>query len=184
MDYMFAIYKTRLTRVSENHTRRRNIPLPIGDRRSYIPFIYLIFKLIQTIPKTAMSDATRLSLHVELLGFRTQAVYPEYLDLPESTELRVQMSPFNLLSNLIRSKRAKRTRKAAGIGYPFSRNDSVDLVGEDLTYLAFSLHGDARSGYISLSLSHRHAWKLIDSLRRRSKTLTSMRREIFISQDH
>lgn len=94
---------------------------------------------MQTSATDGMSDETKLIIHEALLNFRTQAVYPIYLDLAETTELKFQMSPVNFLKNLIESRRAKRTSDVGRIGYPFHRNDSLKEASVELAHPGVSL---------------------------------------------
>lgn len=75
-----------------------------------------------------MSDATNLFIHEALSRVRSQAMYPEYLDRPGSTELRFPVSSHDLLQNVIRSRRAKQALKLGRIGYPFHRDDDIEVV--------------------------------------------------------
>lgn len=97
------------------------------------------------------------------MKIRTKAFYPEYLDQLESTELRFQMSPNNLLKNLIGARRAKQASKLGRVGYPEQRNDPVELVrtwlerfAQFLIFLSMCLRIDSRFQQPEHSLSIWH----------------------------
>lgn len=86
-----------------------------------------------------LSWEVSLFMHKVLERVRMQSAYPITLDMPEVKESRSHMSPYDLLRNLITLKRARRGVKLSRLGFPWSRDDPVELYVGDLTSFASSL---------------------------------------------
>lgn len=95
-------------------------------------------EILQRIRDLAtLSNAGKIAILKTLMATRVVVFYPEYLDLPEPTELKFTVSPYNLLSNLIESSRATQAKKLAGFGQPYRRDVPHDDVSETAPLVFF-----------------------------------------------
>lgn len=69
---------------------------------------------------------TKIHVFKALLKMRIDDAYLEYLDRPDTTELRFLVTPYDLLHNLIESKRAIQNLKLRQFGY--SGDEGYDIV--------------------------------------------------------
>lgn len=122
---MLSVYKGRLASVRGNQ-----VPMLETCRDERNPTNRRNHAIFQRINVGGLPDPVKISTMKALMKARKQDLYPEFLDRAETTELRFRMSPYDLLTNIIGSRRAKQALKLGRIGWPPRPNDTVDIVSD------------------------------------------------------
>lgn len=74
--------------------------------------------MFQFLEDHHIDPETELHLLSKLMDFEAQTIYPKSLDQHTTTELKFEISPNDLLYNIIEVRRATRGMHLAQIGYP------------------------------------------------------------------